>query len=321
MNRTALVFITDANFVLPTCVTITSLLINKYQNSYYDIYIIMSEYSEEDERRFESFKKYPNTDVHIIKGSLEQYKSVPQAAHVTISALLKFDICELIPEYDKLLYLDGDLVVREDLTELYNIDLKGKHAAVVKNSRGILDGSDYFFSGLILFDAKKMRQDGMRDKLLETRKSLGQRKSMDMTTFNIVLENKVIFIDPKYDCPLGRVEYERKYYRINEYNKFYNSNYKNWKDLIDRSLIIHYCGAEKPWKYSFGLCNREWTKYYEVSPYAGENLYRKNFIVYLKERIEREGVKGIYYYYKDKFWEMIGPIGKTRLEKIPGDFV
>ena len=321
MDKTAIVFICDANFVLPTCVAITSLLKNKNRNSYYDIYIIMSEYTKRDGERFESFNKYSNTKIHIIKGSLEQYKSVPQAAHVTISALLKFDICELIPEYDKLLYLDGDLIIREDLTELYNMDLKGKHAAVVKNSRGILDGSDYFFSGLILFDAKKMRQDKVRDKLIETRKALGQRKSMDMTTFNIVLEKKVLFIDPKYDCPLGRVEYERKYYRIKEYNKFYNSNYRNWKDLIDKSLIIHYCGAEKPWKYSFGLCNKEWKRYYDFSPYAGEGLERKTFADYLKDRVKREGVLGIYHYFKDVFLEIIGPIGKKRLDRIPGDFV
>ena len=321
MKKIAIVFISDANFVLPTCVAITSLLKNKNENSFYDIYVIMSEYTEKDGTRLRSFRKYPNTEIHIIKSSLDQYKSIPQAAHVTISALLKFDICELIPEYDKVLYLDGDLVIREDLTRLYNIDLEGKYAAVVKNSRGILDGSDYFFSGLILFDAKKMRQDKMRDKLIETRKTLGQRKSMDMTTFNIVLENKVIFIDPKYDCPLGRVEYERKYYRIKEYNKFYNSNYKNWKDLIDNSLIIHYCGAEKPWKYSFGLCNREWKKYYDYSPYAGEKLTRKNFIQYMKERKNKEGIRVIYYYCKDKVLEIIGPIGKKRLDKVPGNFV
>ena len=104
MNKIAIVFICDANFVLPTCVAITSLLKNKSIENYYDIYIIMSEYTEHDGERLKSFNQYPNTMIHIIKGSLEKYKSVPQAAHVTISALLKFDICELIPEYDKLLY-------------------------------------------------------------------------------------------------------------------------------------------------------------------------------------------------------------------------
>ena len=142
-----------------------------------------------------------------------------------------------------------------------------------------------------------------------------------MTTFNIVLEGKVLFIDPKYDCPLGRVEYERKYYRIKEYNKFYGSNYKNWRDLIERSVIIHYCGAEKPWRYSFGLCNKEWKEYYDCSPYEGEELTRKSFMDYMKEKIKQQGLRGIYYYIKDAVLERTGPIGKKRLEKVPGDFV
>lgn len=320
-GKIAIVFICDANFVLPTCVAITSLLMNKHKESLYDIYVIMSEYNEQDGKRLKSFNEYPNTEIHIIKGSLEQYKAVPQAAHVTISALLKFDICDLIPEYNKLLYLDGDLVIRGDVSDLYNTDLQGKHAAVVKNSRGILDGSDYFFSGLILFDAEKMREDGMQKKLLMTRIELGQRKAMDMTAFNIVLKDKVIFIDPKYDCPLGRVEYERKYYRIEEYNIFYQTNYKNWKDLLKQSLIVHYCGAEKPWKYSFGWCNKEWKYYYDQSPYKNERLIRKTFIEYMKERFAKEGIKGIYYYYKDKIAEVLGPIGKKRLDSMPGNFV
>lgn len=320
-EKTAIVFISDANFVLPTCVALTSLLKNKNKESYYDVYIIMSEYNEKDGERLRSFNQYPSTEIHIIKGTLDQYKSVPQAAHVTISALLKFDICELIPEYDKLLYLDGDLVIRGDVSSLYNMDLQGKHAAVVKNSRGILDGSDYFFSGLILFDAARMRNDGMRDELIATRKSLGRRNAMDMTAFNIVLENKVIFIDPKFDCPLGRVEYERKYYRIREYNAFYRTNYKNWKDLLDQSLIIHYCGAEKPWKYSFGWCNKEWKYYYDLSPYKNEILKRKSFMDYMRERTAKEGLKGIYYYFKDKIMEAVGPVGKKRLDNVPGNFV
>lgn len=319
--KSAVVFICDANFVLPTCVALTSLLQNKKEESCYDVYVIMSEYNEKDGDRFRSFEQYPNTAIHIIKGSLEKYRSIPQAAHVTISALLKFDICELISEYDKLLYLDGDLIIRSDITDLYHIDLQGKHAAVVKNSRGILDGSDYFFSGLILFDAAKMRRDGMRDKLLSTRKELGQRKAMDMTAFNIVLKDKVIFIDPKYDCPLGRVEYERKYYRIQEYNAFYQTDYKNWTDLVKQSLIIHYCGALKPWKYSFGWCNEEWKRYYDQSPYKEEKLQRKNFLCYLKEIISKEGIKGIYYLIKDKAAEATGPIGNKRLNSVPGNFV
>ena len=91
--KSAVVFICDANFVLPTCVALTSLLQNKKEESCYDVYVIMSEYNEKDGDRFRSFEQYPNTAIHIIKGSLEKYRSIPQAAHVTIYSFRNMTNC------------------------------------------------------------------------------------------------------------------------------------------------------------------------------------------------------------------------------------
>ena len=59
-----------------------------------------------------------------MRASLDQYRDIKQLAHISIACLLKFDICELIPSYEKLLYLDGDIIAKDDLTELYETDLE-----------------------------------------------------------------------------------------------------------------------------------------------------------------------------------------------------
>ncbi len=315
------VFISDKGFIVPTCVALTSLAHNKRGGTKYDVFIILVDCDESDEKLFYQFRQYPGIRITIIRGDISKYREVPQTAHVTTAALLKFDVCDLIPEYDKLLYMDGDLIIRDDLTELYGIELRGKHAAVVKNAKGILDGSDYFFSGLILFDAAKMREDCMGERLTRTRIAMKKRTAMDMTAFNIVLKDKVIFINPKYDCPLGRIMYERQFFRINEYNAFYNTNYRSWGDLIQKSLVVHFCGAAKPWRYSFGTCNREWKRYYDMSPLRDKPLKRKNFFQFVWEDYQKRGWRIVYYMLKDAFLELTGPIGSKRLDHMPNDFV
>ena len=157
--------ISDENFVMQTCVAITSLCKNKNEDTVYEVFIVMAECSKYSE---EILKKMQKKDciITLVRASLEQYKDIKQLAHISIACLLKFDICELIPSYNKLLYLDGDIIVRKDLTELYNTDLGDNYAAAVKELYCMKKDDGCINAGIMLFNAKKMRDDGMRDILV-----------------------------------------------------------------------------------------------------------------------------------------------------------
>lgn len=182
MNRKIpVVLISDDNFIMPTCVAITSLIVNKAPETEYEIYIIMAECSDESYAKIQELNDL-GTSVNLIRASLDEYRDIKQLAHISIACLLKFDVSELVPDYDKLLYLDGDIIVRGDLSELYNVELGDSYAAGVKELANITEETGNVNAGIMVFNAKRIRDEKLNIKMREIRRSLGDRSSMDQQT-------------------------------------------------------------------------------------------------------------------------------------------
>lgn len=63
---------------------------------------------------------------------------------------------------DKVLYLDTDVMLRGDISELYSINIDRYHLAGTRDYLGkFFFGNRYLNSGVILFNMKKMREDGV----------------------------------------------------------------------------------------------------------------------------------------------------------------
>lgn len=291
--------ISDDNFIMPTSVAITSIILNKAEETHYEIYVLMAECSEESKRRINELNNLSEKcNVNIIEVSLDKYKDIKQLAHIPIACLLKFDICDIISDYDKLLYLDGDIIVRSDLWELYNTDLDGNYAAAVKEMYCVENDNGNINAGVMLFNAKKIREEGLRDKFLEIRKSLGDRGSMDQQTFNIMFKGRYYYVDIKYNCVPGRLtESLDTQYGIGIVNKIYHTNYESIKRIYDDAVIVHYATATKPWIYTFIPEAKEWYSYYLRSPFKKEPfklMGRWEFRIkkYINI-IQRDGIRGI----------------------------
>ena len=296
-KRIPIVMISDDNFVMQTCVAITSLYLNKNQSTSYEILVVMADCSDSSAETFRKMEK-EDLAITLVQASLEQYRNIKQLAHISIACLLKFDICELIPQYDKLLYLDGDIIVRKDLAELYETELEENYAAAVKELYCMKQDDGCINAGIMLFNAKKMRDDGMRDILVEKRRSLGNRSSMDQQTYNMVIKGKILYLSIAYNCVPGRLIGDAKMnYSVSELNQLYATHYENSKQLIKDAVIIHFATGNKPWKYTFAPCAKEWYEYYLKSPYGAKPFKRygrwgyrfHNLVTILK----KNGISGI----------------------------
>ena len=289
-----IVMISDDNFVMQTCVAITSLCKNKKSITMYEVFIVMAECSEESAKIFRQMEREDCT-ITLVHASLEKYRDIKQLAHISIACLLKFDICELIPQYDKLLYLDGDVVVRNDLTELYDTELGDNFAAAVKELYCMEKDDGCINAGIMLFNAKKMRSDGMRETLVATRKSLGDRGSMDQQTYNMVIKGQIHYLSIEYNCIPGRLMGDAKLdYTMEQLNLLYGTQYRNVKQLIQNAVIIHFATGNKPWKYTFAPCAKEWYDYYLLSPYGNKPFKRYSRWGYrlhnMKELFTKKGI-------------------------------
>lgn len=290
------VFITDENFIMQTIVAITSLYLSKKPETQYDVYVIAAECSQTAQNRFKLLEK-KDMRINIVEVSLEGYRDIKQLAHIPIACLLKFNICDLVPRYDKLIYLDGDICVRKDLSELYNTELGECCAGGVPSLEMLSSSKRMINAGIMLFNARKMRMEHMAERLVTERKKLGDRGSMDQQTFNRVLGDRILFLSPKFNCISDKfLGDERRVYKLEEVNRLYGTRYASFKELVDDAVIIHFASGMKPWKFSFVPCADEWFCAYKASIYKDVELKRKNLlqarVTGMKNQLKKNGLKG-----------------------------
>lgn len=98
----------------------------------------------------------------------EFMNSPNESAYCTPYTLLRLlaDEVECIP--DKLLYLDIDMMIADDISKLYNIDISDYEYAAVKEKYGCWAiRPDYINAGMLLLNMAKIRETGLLEKARE----------------------------------------------------------------------------------------------------------------------------------------------------------
>lgn len=278
-----IVFISDENYVMPTVVAITSLYMNKTENTNYSVHILASDISNESRVMFQNLQK-DTLQIEILDqdhSSLYDECGIKDL-HVSTAALYKFNIANLFPEYSKIIYLDGDILVKKDLSELYNTDITNVYAAVIKDYKPMLynppqvkklhiDHSAYFNSGVMLLNLEKLRADDLFHKLLQYRLN-GINYFMDQDALNVVFQEKVLyisFLNNVMSSVMG-------YFKTEDILSYYELPAEMRKeDIYEKSTIVHLCTKYKPWVYINVPFADEWIYYYNCSPYTNTLLRKK----------------------------------------------
>lgn len=272
--------ITDNNYVIPTAVAMTSAIENKNKSSHYHFYLLLNNVSDDNKNKLLELKRN-NVSIDFIEVNNDKYSSIMVKTHVPTSALLKFDIPNLIYE-NKILYIDGDIIVQKDLSKLYNINIQKYSLASVRDMGGELKQkfnskvgtNKYFNSGVLLLNLDYLRKNNISEKLILAKKNNPQWKCMDQDAFNYVLNSSTKWIDVKYNSMIAL--YKSYGYNIKEINDFYETKYKTYSNFENNSVIIHLAGesGQRPWKVSNGAFGSLWDKYYKLSPFKNNVLKR-----------------------------------------------
>ena len=278
MKKIPVSFVCDSNYVIPTVVAITSLICNKNPDTYYDIYIITADLSEPELEKFYQFRS-STADIHIIKASLEKFEDLPLCSYVPSTAYLNFDLPNLIAHQDKMLHLDGDVIIQRDLSDLFEMNIDDYYAGVVKDIGLInndLNIKNYFNNGVMLLNLKSMRENDVSIALLNIAKSGVKLKYMDQDCFNILFEKKVKLLLITYNCFnefSQRIKDKCTHGYINE---CFGTNYSSLDNVIKDSSIIHFAGSDKPWISFDSVFVHIWNEYFEKSSFKFHKLKRKS---------------------------------------------
>lgn len=145
---------------------------------------------------------------------------------------------------DRVLYLDGDMMVRGSLRYLSELDFQGMAAAVVTDRREKLQmarvhTAHYFNAGMMLINVEKWREEGFFDDIVrraqENVKKVGKRLSHhDQDIHNQMLDGHTLYIDRKYNY----------LYNLDRQSLFRKQPVNaDWQEQV----ILHFAGHAKPW--------------------------------------------------------------------------
>ncbi len=156
--------------------------------------------------------------------------------YITRAAYYRLVIPEMLPNfYDRAIYLDCDIVVRGNLTSLWEVDMKEKYISAVQE---IATNFKYFNSGVMLLDLKQWRDHQVSSQLIEyLRTHRNQIKFHDQDILNAVLSDKWLALDLRWNVT------------PNIYARYAKPILS--KKIVDLALrdpyIIHYASSAKPW--------------------------------------------------------------------------
>lgn len=148
---------------------------------------------------------------HFLDKSLFQ-EAMEQMEMYTIGALFRIMLPELLPDLDKIIYLDADILANRDIKELWNTDISNYCLAAVQDlgiARGIwsiavkrkeVPADRYFNSGVLYMNLKKIRTEGnMRELILEYLKRTKETDLPDQDALNVVYGEKTLFLEQDWN--------------------------------------------------------------------------------------------------------------------------
>ena len=200
----------------------------------------------------------------LLKGRLEGVYIDPR---YTEAASLRLLLPELLPELERILYLDCDIVVRQDLAQLWENTrladnyLAGVYEAAIEGQaerfRALgCDPAQYFNSGFLLMNLAQMREEKVSEKLLEACR-VPYLEFPDQDALNQVCQGRVLPLSPLYNSirtffiPKYKADFVRQY------------SEPLWEQ-VQREATIHYTGG-KPWNL-FTVQFAAWWKVYDRLP-------------------------------------------------------
>lgn len=264
-----LVFAGDNAYITPLLTAFTSISLNT--KTPVKIHLLTNGFSDKNIQKLTKLdEKLKNIEIELIIVSDQIFENFPINSQWSQTIYYRYLIPILLPELDKALYLDGDILVFDDLSQLYHTNLNDNMLAAIQDGfeeyfleRPIFkDLTAYINSGVLLINLTAWRDNDIPTVLFKkTKEYQDQLTHYDQDIINLVFNKKILLLEKKYNAQ------QRLTTPINK-------------------VIYHYTGKKKPWK-AWDLSYYEWYKYFEYT----KNIFRedgfplKAYLTYLFKKV------------------------------------
>lgn len=174
------VFAFDENYALPASVAIRSLIEAKADGTSYEIIVLHSGLSARTKRRFEAL-----SPIRWLRVDRRRFAGYPcgWSGEATWYRLL---LADLLPEYDKVIWSDVDVLFRCDLAQVFTIEMGEIDWAGVPD-RLQADGAQSFLAGFMVVNTRQWRAK----RFLSQCEELVRRDATSLTMFDLDVLNRV----------------------------------------------------------------------------------------------------------------------------------
>ncbi|WP_029179510.1 glycosyltransferase family 8 protein [Streptococcus suis] len=205
------------------------------------VYVLTSDISDYSRFKLQKLEdRFYNLIINIVVVDTKQFEELPlNRSHITRPEVyFRMAFASLLPDLDRILYLDSDILAQKDLQPLWETPLDGAYMAAVseppseggfdyRRSIGMTDPTYYFNSGVLLMDLKKIREDKIESLLFECGHTIKDKiRLQDQDIINVALEGKIKSLDPIY-------------------NYGYMERQANLRKEAD--IVLNHYSLEKPW--------------------------------------------------------------------------
>ena len=230
----------NASYIPPLTVMLASLL-HTNPGKQIDLYLLHSSLTEKDLGRIRSILANSRCTLRPIQADRSLMKDAPVTGRYPQEMYYRIFAAKYLPSHLKrVLYLDPDMVINGPLEDLSHL---GRFFSAVNRSRLDMEkGSLYINSGVMLFNLERLRREQdeaavfqyiqtHRDKLLlpdqDIISSLYEGSILPLDPFVYNMTEKLFALRPRSEAWLNL----------------------NW--VREHTVIIHYCGRNKPWKENY----------------------------------------------------------------------
>ena len=243
------------------------------------------------------FHKIDENDFSVVKNQMSRF---------TIGAMFRCSLPELLPDLNRIIYLDADLFVNRDIKELWDVDIceyclagvadEGvdihNYPKILNKYPGIKKES-YFNAGVLYMNLKKLREFGNLKKLVVDFLVENPEAGLpDQDALNVIFHNKVLYLDGSW-------------------NQFVFMHRKDNVEKLDKA-IFHYAAAllmlyshsQIDLEYFRTICRTPWIDY-EMNHQFEQCFDRMNDRVYqyqnMLQLLSNPDVKHIFYGEENEF--------------------
>ena len=258
-------FAVDDNYAPYLAVSMRSLIDNASSEYQYNVYILIDKLNEyntsvlcgmaTDNVRVETVNVTAKLDALGDMLHLRDY--------YTKTTYYRFFIPALFPQYDRGLYLDCDIVIKGDISRLYNVPLGDNILAAAPEEvmlmvdvfgtyvEAVLDvpRNEYFSAGILVMNLAKMRRVALEEQFVDILGRRTFRVTQDQDYLNVLCRGDLLMLDTSWN--------KTACYEV---------------DADTPVNIIHYKINWKPWHYRGIRFEEDFWHYAEQTPYA-DRLY------------------------------------------------